>query len=209
MYPKKTQYVIIAGPQAAGKSTLLQSLSREHPKTRALEETRHIIKKKYNLLGAISMTRELEFEVIDEDLKRMCELESVMREEQIDLCLDECNVLTLAHAMTHGISTQKPLKEYSLLLKQLGASVIFLDVAPEISWQRRHEKYAQRLRETSEESDYEKEKMMGEYQTYMNRVYPLLISTFRKLNVPKVRFDASLPQREVLADVRRHIIKHN
>src|SRR5436190_3360964 len=77
-----SKLIIIAGPQAAGKSTLIQKLGTQ-PHTVAplfaatkpilfpLQESRQIISHQYMLMGAIHMTPEHEHEVVKCDLNRM------------------------------------------------------------------------------------------------------------------------------------------
>lgn len=198
-------YIIIAGPQAAGKSTTIRRISNENPlitpyltrtgKVTLLKEGREIIGKKHNSLGAIFMSKEQEREVIEADLKRISNLERDSKE----IYIDESSVFTLAHAALHGIPTTDYFKEYLALLHSLNARVIFLDAPPSTSWQRRKNSYASRV---SPLPDYEQSEVMQEYQRYMNGVYPELLKLFNNLNLPKFKIDATKSPETTLRETR-------
>ena len=99
-----SELFIIAGPQAAGKSTIIGNICTQyhamsplfgHPKVKIppmfpLQESRQIIAHKDILLGAIFMTAEQEQEVIDCDLGRMDLILSRRQDHMI--YLEECSI---------------------------------------------------------------------------------------------------------------------
>lgn len=159
-----------------------------------LQESRQIVVHKYMLLGAIFMNLEQEQEVVSCDLGRM---DLVLQRNQKQLVyLDECNIFTLAHAAAHMITgVEQYWDEYISRLKQLDAMVIFLDVPPAISWERRCRKYEKRLVYFPEN---EHKAIMRRYQEYMEKLYPLLLDIYRRLPFPKVIIDGSCSEENII-----------
>jgi hypothetical protein len=180
-------YFIIAGPQAAGKSTLVKDICAAEPSITSLEESRQIIVHNYQRKGAIFMTELDEIEVIHHDMTRMFTILGQNRPHQ--LYLDETNVFTLGHARAHGIDLLEGyFRQYCDLLVRLNAGVLFIDVAPDISWERRQHRYAQRLWDLQ---DDERHKIMVKYKAYLTRLYPELLAIYDRLDVPKAKVNGS------------------
>lgn len=180
-------YFIIAGPQAAGKSTLTQRICSEDTRIISLEESRQIIVHKYQRKGAIFMTDLDEIEVIHHDMTRMFTILGQDRHNQ--LYLDETNVFTLGHARAHGIDLLEGyFKQYCDLLARLKTAVVLIDVPPDISWERRRHRYSQRLWDLKEE---EREEIMARYKAYLDRLHPELLAIYDRLNLPKVKIDGA------------------
>jgi adenylate kinase family enzyme len=179
------EYFILAGPQAAGKSTLAKRLCGQDSGMISLEESRQIIVHKYQRKGAIFMTNLDEIEVVHHDMTRMF---TILGQDQNDhLYLDETNVFTLGHARAHGIDLLEGyFKQYCDLLARLQTGIVFVDVPPDISWERRRHRYTQRLWDLNDE---EKQDIMARYEAYLERLYPELLAIFNRLDFPKVKID--------------------
>jgi thymidylate kinase len=204
-----SKLVIVAGPQAAGKSTVISKLGSDPyilsplfrgdaaPLLFPLQESRQIIVHKYILLGAVSFTAAHELEVIECDLARM----HIMREPRwgSTLFLDECNVFTLAHAQVRNtIPLDSHFEDYLRRLQQLETAVLFLDIPPEISWERRRRRYEQRLAAFPE---HERQAVMQYYHDYLFQLHPSLHEVYQKLPLRKVMIDASSSPENVLKRV--------
>jgi len=207
----KKELIIISGPQAAGKSTIianvcahLQALSpvlesgrHKMPLMFPLQESRQIIAHKEMLLGAIFMTQAQEEWVAECDLARM----DIMRRPSSRkiIYLDECNIFTIAHARAHGIKDiYRHWKDYMWRLEELNAKVIFLDIDPELSWERRWRKYEQRL--VYFHANQHKS-IMKRYRDYLNKLRPALLEVYEKLPLQKEFVDARVPEKVVLQQV--------
>lgn len=191
-----TKYLVIAGPQAAGKSTLVNAVASQKPAIITLEESRQIIVHKYQRKGAIFMTRDDEIEVIHQDMTRMFSIIGKGSGGTGGAYVDETNVFTLAHARAHGIDLVAGYyKQYCDMLARLQGAVLFLDVPPALSWSRRRHRYLQRLWdfEPSERDD-----LMAKYEEYLERLHPELNDIFDRLPCPKRRVDATGAPDEVL-----------
>lgn len=208
------RFIIIAGPQAAGKSTVISQINDQYqamyplssafgmgkiPCLFPLQESRQIVVHTNVLLGGTFMTEEQELEVVKCDLKRM---DTILSQPHDNLVyLDECNIFTLAHANANGFSeVEKYWQEYIDRLVKLQAAVIFLDVHPEVSWERRHHKYQQRMVCFPE---YEHAVVLGKYYEYIQKLGPALLSVYEKLGIPKRLIDASLSLKTVMQNVNR------
>jgi thymidylate kinase len=184
----KMQYLIIAGPQASGKTTTKNYLEKRckdcnNNNVIFLQETRSIINRKYNPFGALTITRDLEYKIIEEDLKRLKDIEETEKNKEI-IYVDETSIFSLAHSGLHNIETKPYFNEYLDVLKKLNPKILFLDVKPEISWLRRKSRYEKRVENMHED---EKKEAMNGFRTYLNYVYPELIKMFWQIDLPKVR----------------------
>ena len=212
-----SELIIIAGPQAAGKTTavsqicsyfsalspILNSSGRKIPPIFPLQESRQIIVHKDILLGAIFMTPEQEEEVVACDLARMDLILSRSRDRLV--YLDECNIFTIAHATAHGVAgVENHWQEYISRLNQLNAKIIFLDVGPEISWERRRRKYEQRLIYFPANRH---ESIMRRYREYLARLHPILLDVYHRLPFPKEIIDARKPEKDVIQGITSALTK--
>jgi len=208
------RFVVIAGPQAAGKTTVISVLGEQYenlspliaalgqrdlPFLFPLQENRQIMIHKNVILGAIFMTKEQEIEVVRWDINRM---DLILGQEYDNLVyLDECNIFTIAHAKAHGFDCVKMYwQNYMDRLESLHAGVIFLDIPLQLSWERRKHRYQQRLVCFAEK---ERARIMGEYYEYLKKLRPLLLEIYERLNIPKIIIDASLPKTTVMQKVSK------
>ncbi len=188
------EYFVLAGPQAAGKSTLCQHICSGNSTLIPLQESRQVIIHNCGKKGAIFMNYLDELEVIHYDMTRMFTI--LGQERRGSSYIDETNVFTLGHARAHGIDlVDGYFRQYLDLLKRFKAAVIFIDVPPTISWDRRRYRYAQRLWDFA---DQEREETMTRYRTYLDRLYPELLEIYDRLDLPKVKIDGSQTAEEVL-----------
>lgn len=193
-------FIIIAGPQASGKTTckkvLHDLLTKEYPKKNiiSLEEAGQIVIKKHNASGGMFLQSKHEHEIINLDINRMKIILENSGEENI--YIDETNIFTLAHATTRGIEVAKKIFfDYLELLRRLEAKIIFLDTPPETSWKRRKKTYAKRSLTFPESKRNE---IMKGFENYLKKLHPQLIEIFKKTELSKIKIDSSLPHQEIL-----------
>jgi thymidylate kinase len=208
------RFIVIAGPQAAGKTTVISALNEQYqnlsslitffgqhslPFLFPLQESRQIMIHRDVVLGGIFMTPEQELEVIKWDLNRM---DLILAQKHDNLVyLDECNVFTIAHALAHQFARAEDYwDEYMARLEKLQAGVIFLDVPFQLSWDRRQHRYKQRL-VCFPESDHAR--IMEEYYFYLVKLGPELLKIYERLTIPKIKIDASLPKNTVMQNVSK------
>lgn len=205
-----SELIIIAGPQSAGKSTVIEDLNkrfrslspflpeRNRPIIFPLQESCQIVIHKYGLLGAIFMKQEQEHEVMECDFTRMRALLNRDGKKNI-IYLDECNIFTIAYAIARGtLEVDNMFGLYLDFLKRLNAKVIFLDISPEISWKRRVEKYKERLVYFPKRRH---SNIMRRFREQISQVYPLLKDIYKKLPFPKTTINAQAPSETVLQEV--------
>ena len=75
---------------------------------------------------------------------------------------------------------------------------IFLDIDPELSWERRKRKYEQRLIYFPAKSH---KSIMEKYRAYLERLRPLLLDVYENLPFPKELINARMPEKNVLQEV--------
>lgn len=210
-----SRILIIAGPQAAGKTTVINKLiaqpynvedlfpGKNPPLLFPLQESRQIIVHKEMLLGAIFMTAEQEMQVIECDLHRMNLIQQ--RNHRPAVYVDECNIFTIAHALAHGVTqVQDYWDQYVAKLAKLNARVIFIDLPPEVSWERRRRRYEKRLIYFEED---EHAAIMQHYHDYLFTLYPLLHHVFNSLQFPKDIVSGQMSEENVLKAVCQKVTK--
>jgi thymidylate kinase len=209
--------VVVSGPQAAGKSTCLKRLfDLLHyvypclPESKIVEpfilqEARQIVVHKYHLMGGIFMTKKQEREVIDIDFYRM---DSILKElDERLLYFDECNVFTLAHAKAHQVILNKDyFAQYCEYLHKLNAVIIFLNVIPDVSWERRKDIYQSRLFRFPEE---QRKDILNRYFEYLDILYPSLSHIYEKINLPKIRINANDKVEVIIGQIMGFLKKEN
>jgi thymidylate kinase len=203
------RFVVLAGPQAAGKTTCLNKVydvlrelypcfpGNKEIEPFKLQEARQIVVHKYHAMGGIFLTKEQEKEIIEIDLNRM---EQIFKEQDDRLLyFDECNVFTLGHAKAHGVFLAEPFLDiYLYLLRRLRAIVIFLDAPPDTSWARRRSSYQSRLYRFPED---QRDGIMGDFERYLHALYPALEELYNKIKLPKVKINADQPEEEVVKQI--------
>jgi hypothetical protein len=95
----------------------------------------------HGIHSAIFIDTETELEIIRRDLARLDRIGA----DYHRVYLDETSIFTLAHARCRGLDVQHLRAEYATRLKELGASILFLDVGPDVSWRRRGAVYETRV----------------------------------------------------------------
>ncbi|MDO8483219.1 MAG: hypothetical protein Q7S86_05385 [bacterium] len=201
-----SELIIVAGPQASGKSTTIDMLNRQfrtmspllpvrkRPIIFPLQESRQIVIHKHMLLGGIFMTKEHEQEVVECDIIRMNLI--LKRNCKRIVYMDECNIFTIAHARVNGATHPEAYwGTYMALLEKLQTKVIFLDVPPDVSWERRRRKYEERLIYFPKKRHAE---ITKQYRTQLYRMYPMLKELYRRIPFPKEIIDACAPSEFVL-----------
>ena len=178
-----TTFLVLAGPQAAGKSTAQKTICADEPSTIPLQESRQIVVHRNHRKGAIFMTRDDELEVIHNDMHRMFRI--IGEGDPGRVYLDETNIFTLGHALAHGIDLLDGyFRQYVDLLARLRAAVLFIDVPSDVSWERRRARYVHRLCDHPAD---ERDRLLDWYRSYLDRLYPKLVEIFERLDLPKIR----------------------
>lgn len=202
---RSTGFMIVAGPQCAGKSTVKRYLysrymvcdprgaetSLRHRNLALLPEMRQTVMHERDIHSAIFIDGETELEVIRRDLKRMDDL----RQEGGRVYLDETNIFTLAHARCRGVGVARHFEDYSARLSSLDAAILFLDVAPEISWERRRGRYQERVDGFPNDQAIN---VLDQYRRYLFEVYNALKELTLEVGVPVMHVDAAQSKAAVL-----------
>ena len=190
-------HVIVAGPQAAGKSTVVKSVKKCCRNAKTSIEARDVILRKNRRKGGIYMTGWDEMDVMSYDFARMFKILSKI-EDDVTI-IDETNVFTLAHAAAHGLAPLNGLfAQYCELLEKLHSRVIFIDIPVEVSWERRVDDYKSRyLQESAEEVT----KMLHQHRQYLSQLRPELLRIYNRLPIPKKKVSGLIPPQKVRESV--------
>ncbi len=202
-----SELIVIAGPQAAGKSTVLANIKKQFdrigsnrsPILFTLQESRQIIAHRDISFGAIFMTPKQECDAVSCDLARMDRI--IERGRDRVIFLDECNIFTMAHAEAHGIRDMAMYwNDYIMRLQKLRAKIVFIDVPPELSWERRCTSYSKRLVYFPKKDH---DLIMNTFRQYLHRLHPMLIRLYAELPFQKRLVDGLGSQKSVEARVMK------
>jgi len=216
-------YIILAGPQAAGKSTTLNYISCKYQSLISpanpqefgghipvyapnghdnlptnlviLQEMRQIVLRNHFVPGGIFMDWAGESEIIENDLQR---LDSIVAKKDNRVYVDETNLFTLAHAGFHNVDVNAAMDAYLSRLQMMNTLIVFLDVSPDTSWQRRKPRYEERV---ADFPSVVKSQVLIDYRGYLKRVYPRLHEIFDSLTFPKAMINTESPLEDALEEV--------
>jgi len=108
----------------------------------------------------------------------------------------------LAHAKFHNIDVKPCLDDYLKKLEHLNPIVIFLDVCPDTSWQRRKPRYEERVADFPTNS---KAKTLTGYRGYLNKIHHELHNIYDGMTLPKVMINTEKPLEDALEEVSSQI----
>jgi thymidylate kinase len=195
-----SSFFIIAGPQCAGKTTTKSYLysrymaiarsqtpgaTPEHRNLFLLPEMRQLVMHERGIHSAIFIDIDTERKIVERDLARM---DDIIEKADDRIYLDETNIYTLAHARRRGLHVNDLVSEYGHRLQTLNAAILFLDVPPDISWQRRKVRYQERVNGFPQT---EAAKVMEMYRDYLVTLHQELMNVSNMLKIELRRIDAT------------------
>jgi hypothetical protein len=213
-------YIIVAGPQAAGKSSSIEYMQAKYQSLISLQnrqefgskipfyapdgpemlptniilyqEMRALVVRENKIKGGIFMDWAEESEVIDRDIAR---LDETISKEDNRVYIDETNIFTLAHAGRHNVLIKPSYERYMKRLRQLNTVILFLDINKMTSWERRSPSYMARVANHPEK---DREIEMNNFLSYLDLVYPRLYDIYDLLPFPKrmINTETSIEQTE-------------
>lgn len=194
---------VLAGPQCAGKSTVKNYLYARYMRQGTqtgqpprnlvlLQEMRQLIMHERGIHSGIFIDRDAEEEIVRRDLER---LEMVVAGGKGLIYLDETSVFTLAHASLRGLPISQPLDHYRSLFRPMQTAVIYLRIAPSMSWTRRKPKYEERVAGYPIE---EAATVLKMYREYLEQVDVHLQHLKEQIGVRICEIDASGPLEDTL-----------
>lgn len=176
--------IIIAGPQASGKTTAISVIFNNYKNIIPYKEASKIIIEKNKLIGAAFVG---DFE---EEIHKL-NAERIKNISKGKIHVMESVIFSLAHPLILGkigiYNNFYPLQKK--ILEELNAGVLFIDVAPRISWQRRKEEYEKRVK-----SNVEKEEILKKYKGHIENAYSILLKMYGKLNLPKIKINGNVDE---------------
>ena len=189
----KPKAILVAGPQASGKSLAIKWLSQLYD-VKAWEEPATFVFKKYKVRGAIN-SKNFQRKIWEIDIQQLTNLD----EEKINL-LDN-NFVNFAFYWYHNGITPQSLRRIEIYLDRLeniDLAILFLDTNPEISFERKKEMYRKRGY-SEEEIESAKRIIYGVYPFIKTLVYGVA----KGLEVPLYQID----NKDSLEEFKQNVIK--
>ncbi len=183
-----TSYIIIAGPQSSGKSSLLKYLKTKYPKHIFIEEKNPASVTGKKDFGAINSGSELEKKIIEEDIKHIQEID---RKNKIIIIESDIFHCVYADYFNGKKNANKYYRRYLKAHQGFNPVIIFINTLPEISWKRRRYKYVNRIRNKKIKSKKEIKKLLDRYQEIILQLYPIWIKYYKKVPFKKLMIENS------------------
>ena len=187
-----TKLIIIAGPQSSGKTTLFKYLQKKHPNWQFVSDTdpRTVTGKKH--FGAVNVSAELEEKILEQDLKN---IKNIDRKKEIVIA--ECGIFNCVYAQhfLYEKLANHYYKEYLKIYEGLNPYVFFIKTIPEISWQRRKEKYRKRILDRGVTDQKIIEEYLYEYKKIIETLYPSWLEFYKKIPFKKIMIENSYKEK--------------
>ncbi len=179
---------IIAGPQSAGKVTLLNYLRKKHKNWFYVDEVNpaSVTGKKY--FGAINTTAELEKRIIEEDIKN---IKNIRRDHNVIILNTGIFHYVFALYFNYKKLANYFFKQYLNAHKGLNPYVIFINAIPEVSWERRKPKYIKRIEDKGITDPAIIEQHLAKYKKIIDTVYPYWFECYNRVPYPKLIIENS------------------
>lgn len=138
---KKPVYILVAGPQASGKTAALRLISENFPNVKIHNESGAEVIKERGLLGGAFVSEEAEREIMEREVHK---LHAISLSPGVHV--DETGIFSIAHARSLGYKSlaKEFLPKFKEALKKLDFRLLFLNTDPEISFARREKYYRKR-----------------------------------------------------------------
>lgn len=170
--------VVIAGPQSSGKTTSLNHIKHKyrsdldfHP-----EINQYNLYPKTTKLGSISVSSEMEQEIIRADLSHINNISPTSRIQVL-----ETSVFHLVYSNHLAPSIYQEAKMgYLKAISSHELYVIFIDSKPEISFARRKQNYLARVKDKPN-----KKELMAKYEQRINDLYPIWHQVYNEIDYAK------------------------
>ena len=190
---KDMTYIVVAGPQASGKSVAQRHIARTYKNIIVLREAGQILlereRERKNVLGGALVDSEFEKRVLQLDLARM---QNIRHKPGSYVYVDESSIFAVAHARVKNPDLAEILfLKYTQALDSFNTGIVFTHVAPEISWERRERVYARRYEGASDLAA-----RMKRSKEYIFQLYPHLVALYRTLPYPKQQVEGAVPFQE-------------
>jgi len=190
---KDVAYVIVAGPQASGKSVAQRHIAMTFKNTIVLREAGQILlereQERGNALGGALVDSEFEKRVLQLDLARM---QNIRDTPSRYIFIDESNVFAVAHAKVKNPDLAEILfLKYTQALDSFNTGIVFTHVTPQVSWERRQRVYEKRYEDALDLSA-----RMKRSKEYIFQLYPHLVALYETLPYPKQQVEGAIQFQE-------------
>ena len=187
-----SKLIVIAGPQSSGKTSLLNNLKKKYSNWHFIDEINPATVTGKKDFGAVNTGTELEKKIIERDINN---IRNISRDHQIVVL--ECGIFHYVYAR-HFIYREQAnfyFKEYLKAHKGLDTHVIFIKTIPEVSLERRKEKYLKRIMDKGITDKKIIDEYLEQYRKVIDDLYPLWLECYKKVPFPKIMIENSYKEK--------------
>lgn len=192
-----TKLVIVAGPQASGKTTARNYLQKKHPSWQFIPDSnpKTVTGKKY--FGAINATSELETRILESDLKNMRNVDNKSK-----IIITETGILHCVYAerFLYKKLAEVYFNRYIKTYKKFDVYIIFINTVPEVSWIRKEKDYIKRIKNKGIFDEIEFKKHLDEYKSMIEYLYQHWLEYFNKIPYRKIIVENSYIKKQLFLE---------
>jgi deoxyadenosine/deoxycytidine kinase len=178
-----TKLIIIAGPQSAGKTTLLNYLKSRYNNWYFIDEVNPASITGKKNFGIINTSADLQRKIIEADIENIIKIK---RDHQFVLL--ESGIFHYAYArfFLYKKIAEEYFQKYLEAHKGLDPIVVFIHTNPSASWKRRKSKYLKRITDKGITDPDIKEQYLEKYREIIEKLYPYWLESYKKMPFPKM-----------------------
>lgn len=192
-----TKFITVSGPQSSGKTTLLNYLKKKYPHWQIIDEINPASITKKKDFGALNTSVEIEKEIIEANISLVSSIErnhkTVLTEQGI------FNYVFNQYFLYKKLADEY----YHKLFKAhngLDCFIVFINIKPEISWQRRKEKYIKRITNKGINDKNIIDEYLEQYKKIIFDLYPLWIKCYKKIPFKKITIENSYKEKHIFLE---------
>jgi len=177
-----TKFLIIAGPQSSGKTTVFNLLKKKYPKLSFVEEINQysLVNKKH--MGGAFVNREIEIAITSENIRTTKKIDRTKK--VVIMETDIFHVVYLEKSAGRK-TAEEFFPRYLKAHKGLNPTIIFIDTKPRTSFQRRRKIYLKRIKDAGIIDLKTKKQMLEKHKKNIYDLYPLWIKYYKKIPFKK------------------------
>lgn len=198
------QLITIAGPQSSGKTVAVNYLKKKHPSWGMLEVIDPYTIGGMEHPGAAYTDRDLQVNMMKIELIKL----NSLRNKNNPIFMGELGIFRLVytHYFYHKKLAGEYFDKYIDVYNDFDSSIIFIDTKPEISFQRRKNKYVERIKNRGITDKKSFDQALKKYQDTIFHLYPHWLRFYEKINFPKALIKNSyISESEFLNEIEKTV----
>ncbi len=195
--------VIVSGPQSSGKTTLMNHIKANHKDWFFVDEINPAFITGNKDHGAFHTGPELEKKIIEKSLNIINNLDM---KKNVTFLETGIFAIVFARYLMDEKTADEFYRQFLKAFEGLELYVIFINTVPQVSWERRKEKYLKRIKNNGEVDKDLIDKHLNRYKKIITELYPLMLKFYDELPFPKTMIENSNKEKSTFLKEAEKII---